>query len=111
MTTSLISYPFRLAPGGSVVTVVQDSSDHYAELIATVALTRPGELAQAPLFGVDDPAFDTLDPEELAYKLELFGPSVRIVSIKTVPVTDTEQTVYIEFVPSGTDASGIVANS
>lgn len=99
MTTSLMSFPFRLGPNGAVVVRPDDSTDYYAELIAQMCLTKPGERIQVPLFGVHDPTFSDIDAQEFGYKVAIFGPPVRITSVTTQFVSSTEQDVRIEFAP------------
>lgn len=96
---NLISHPFRLGPTGAVVTRPEDSEDYYAELIAVMVGTVPGERDQVPLFGVNDPVFGSVfDPHQLVSKLAIFGPPVTITSVTTKQVSDTEQDVVIGFV-------------
>lgn len=99
MTVALMSFPFRLGPDGSVVTLPQNSSDYYAELIAALIQTKPGELKQAPLFGVNDPTFAQIDAAELVYKVGLFGPPAQIISVRAKFITDTRQDIQVEFQP------------
>lgn len=103
MAEPLISFPFRLGPNGSVVTLLEDSPDYQAELIAALVTTVPGERPQVPLFGVNDPAFNGIDAQELVYKISLFGPPVKISAVKMRQVTDTEQDVWVEFVQLAPD--------
>lgn len=104
----LISYPFRLAPSGSVVTRPDDSSTYYSELIATVVLTRPGERPQVPAYGLSDPTFTELDAQELIYKVRIFGPPVTIVSVKSKFRTATAQDILVQFAPLAVDAADIL---
>lgn len=103
----LISYPFRLGPNGNVVTRPDDSSDYYAELIATVILTRPGERPQVPLYGLSDPTFTEIDAQELIYKVGIFGPPVRITSVRGKFVSATAQDVMVQFAPLAADAADV----
>lgn len=95
----LISFPFRIGLNGSVVTRPDDSSDYYAEQLAQMCLTKPGERPQVPLYGINDPTYHQIDAQELAYKVDLFGPPVRIVSVTSQYVSATEQDVRVEFAP------------
>lgn len=97
--TDLISFPFRVGPNGAVVTRPDDSSEYYAELIGQMVLTIPGEREQAPLFGLNDPTFAELDAQEVIYKVDLFGPPVRIVGVTTKFTSDKQQEVLVEFAP------------
>lgn len=95
----LISYPFRLDPNGSVVVRPDDSTDYYAELIAALILTRPGERPQVPLFGLGDPTFTDFDAQELVYKVGLFGPPVAIASVRAKFRSASLQDILVQFAP------------
>ena len=95
--SDLISYPFRIGPNGHVVTRPEDSIEYYEELLAILLLTKPGERPQVPLFGVNDPAFATIEEHELLAKIEIFGPPIRIINLDTTYVTETQQNVVAEF--------------
>lgn len=107
MATNLISFPFRVAPSGSVVTRPDDSSTYYSELIATLVMTKPGERPQVPLYGLTDPTFDQVNAQELVYKVGLFGPPVSITSVKMNYVDDHTQDVVVEFAPLQANAADI----
>ena len=109
MTTSLISYPFRLASTGSVVTRPDDSSDYYAELIAVLVATKPGERDQVPLFGLSDPTFTEVNAQELVYKIGLFGPPVRVTAVKSKFTGATTEDILVEFAPLAANAADTIA--
>lgn len=106
MTTNLISFPFRLGPNGSVVTRPDDSSDYYAELLATMVLTKPGERPQVPLYGLNDPTFAELDAQELSYKVDIFGPPVKVTKVSSQYVSAIQQDIRIEFVSLESEQPG-----
>lgn len=97
--TNLVSFPFRLAPTGYVVTRDEDDPAYYAELIGQLVATHLGERIQVPSFGLADPTFTKMDAQELAYKVEAFGPPVRITAVTEEPVGDSVVNVKIEFTP------------
>lgn len=105
----LISYPFRLGPNGSIVTRPDDSSDYYAEMIANLVLTHPGERPQVPLFGLNDPTFSEIDAQELIYKVGIFGPPVRITSVRGKFKSATTQDVMVQFAPLASDAADVLS--
>jgi hypothetical protein len=95
----LLSFPFRLAPTGTVVTVPQGSATANAEQIATLMSTIPGENTFYPTFGLTDPtgAYG-LDQSELAAKVAQFGPTG--VTIQNVAITypsEHESNVAVTF--------------
>lgn len=99
MTTSLISYPFRLGSAGYVVVKPDDSDEYFAEELGVLILTQPGERHQVPLYGLNDPTFSQVDPNELILKVGLFGPPVRINGFSYDWQGPSEQDVIVEFEP------------
>lgn len=95
--TDLISFPFRLAPTGYVVTRDEDDPAYYAELIGQLVATHLGERIQVPGFGLADPTFTRLDAQELAYRVEVFGPPVKITTVTEEFVGDNTVDVRVEF--------------
>jgi hypothetical protein len=93
----MLSYPFRVAANGSCAVVDQNSDEGNAEQIAVLALTRTGERALRPGFGVADPAFAGFVPGELASKIALYGPPVDIDAVKVEQVDDSTQRVTVTF--------------
>lgn len=83
----LISYPFRLNNDGTVATT-EDGDDYYAEELAMLIKTTPGERALVPDYGITDPTFATFEAAELASQINIFGPPVRIEDIRSVAVRD-----------------------
>jgi hypothetical protein len=95
----LLSFPLRLGSNGAFVTRNEDDSAYYAELLGVLIATREGERPYTPTFGMRDPTFTKFDAQELAAKVELFGPPVRIVSVNEEAVSSTEVDVTVEFTP------------
>lgn len=81
----LISYPFRLDKRGYVQTT-EDGEDYYAEELAMLIKTSPGERSLVPDYGIADPTFSTIDLAELLAQISFFGPPVTIKDITSVPV-------------------------
>src|SRR5690349_22631134 len=81
----LISYPFRLDKNGYVQTT-EDGEDYYAEELAMLIKTSPGERSLVPDYGIADPTFNTIDQAELLAQISFFGPPVTIDGIGSVPV-------------------------
>lgn len=81
----LISYPFRLNKQGYVQTT-EDGEDYYAEELAMLIKTSPGERNLVPDYGIADPTFNTIDQAELLAQISFFGPPVTIEGIDSVPV-------------------------
>jgi hypothetical protein len=99
MATNLISWPFRLAPNGNVVTRPDNTPEYYAEEIAQLVLTKENERPLVPTFGIEDPTFSFVDPRELSLKSGKFGIPVRIVDVATQQVTENKQDVTVYYEP------------
>lgn len=97
--TNLISFPFRLAPTGFVVTREQDDAAYYAELLGVLIATHEGERELVPSFGMLDPTFTSLDALELSHKVDVFGPPVRINTVTEEYIGPTTADVRVEFTP------------
>lgn len=95
----LVSFPFRLAPTGYVVTRDEDDPAYYAELIGQLVATHLGERVLVPSFGMADPTFTKFDAQELTYKVEAFGPPVRITTVTEEFVGENVVNVKVEFTP------------
>jgi phage baseplate assembly protein W len=93
---NLLSYPFRLDARGSVATT-EDGEDYFAEEIASLISTRPGERTLVPNYGITDPVFNSLSKTELIEKIGMFGPSVTINSIRSTLLNDTQVKVDINY--------------
>lgn len=94
---AILSHPFRLTADGRVATVEQDSDPADIEQIAVLALTRNGERALVPGFGMRDPAFSGFERTELAAALALWGPPVQIATVDITAVDDATQAVEVTF--------------
>lgn len=97
MSTPLISYPFRLSPAGSVMTVEEGSDAQLAQELAVAILTRRGERPLVPNFGIADPAFIGFEDDALRLHLELFGPPVELTDVEVKFVSETTQDVVVRF--------------
>lgn len=89
MSAILISYPFRLATNGEVVIRPDSDDDYYAEELAGLIQTVPGERPLVPDYGIEDPVYNEWPEEDLAAKIDLFGPPVEV------------EELYIEFMQDG----------
>lgn len=97
MATSLIAYPFRLDPSGSVATVLEGSDEQYAQELAVAVLTRPEERVLCPDFGVSDPVFRGFDDDALRLHIDLFGPPVDLDDVSVQFLDDTHEDVVVSF--------------
>lgn len=93
----LLSQPFRLRPDGTVATVVDGTDEAAAEAIAALIRTRRGERELVPEFGITDPTFAGIAPDELNAALEAFGPPLRVSSVDTTPLDDVNARAVITY--------------
>lgn len=92
----LISYPFRLTENGSAV-VTTDGEDYYAQELACLIMTEPGERPLVPEYGIEDPTFAGWNIYELEQKINFFGPPVEIDNPTAIFVRDGLLNVTFEF--------------
>jgi len=96
--TSLISYPFRLDGRGYVATRDDGSDAYYAEEIAGLVQTEPGEREMALDYGIEDPLFRTKFPtDELVAKNAKYGPPVVIDQVQTQHKARAVMNVKVNF--------------
>lgn len=93
----ILSYPFRILPNGAAASVDQGSDEANAEQIGVLALTRIGERALVPTFGVEDPAFGSVTMGDLVAGITMFGPEVRIDDVAIRRRDEHTQEVSIAF--------------
>ncbi len=90
MATGTLSFPFRLAPDGSAVTVGYGTDPEIDEAIAVLVLTGIGERPMRPAFGIPDPTYAGLHTGDMQVGLDDYGPAgVIIQEVITESVTDT----------------------
>ena len=97
MAQQLISFPFRIGVNGAVATKLDGTDDYYAEELAQLVGTRPGERLMVPTYGMPDPAFDEVSATVLMLQAGKFGPPVRIADVQTRIVNDGDMDVTITF--------------
>lgn len=96
----ILSHPFRLGPGGTAVTVDQNSDEADAEQLAVLILTRRGERVLATDYGLEDPAFRGVHPSEIVGQVARWGPPVRLTGVTADPVDDRHTAVRVTFLPA-----------
>lgn len=97
VATQLLSHPFRLLPNGVVATLPDGDDNYYAEQLAILIMTQPGERELVPAFGLRDPAYEGIDLATLSAQITLFGPPVSLEDVQVKPANDTEVDVAIAF--------------
>lgn len=98
----LISYPFRINNTGSVVTI-PEGRDYYADELAMLVQTNPGERELVPFYGIKDPTFSKFNKMELLEKVALFGPPVDIKTVRATNYSDGRIMINIAFSESTND--------
>jgi hypothetical protein len=100
----LISYPFRFSRDGRVVTV-EDGVDYYAEELAMLLKTVPGERELVPDYGIEDPTFNDMNKAELLEKIAMFGPPIDVETSKSNYLSDGRIAIDITYteIPLGVD--------
>jgi hypothetical protein len=93
----VLSYPFRLGPGGKIATVEQGTPQANGELIEVLLLTRLGERPLAPAFGISDPLFSAIEPTEIAAGISAFGPDVTLNDITTTQADPQTARIQIDY--------------
>jgi hypothetical protein len=93
----ILSYPFRLAPDGTVATVEQNSDQGNAEQIGVTLQTIQGERPLQPGFGIPDPVFAGVQPGVITAQTARYGPPVKIVAVELTARSDTETDIRVTF--------------
>lgn len=85
--TDLISYPFRIDPAGSVVTIAQGSARQAAQVAGHVLACRQGERPLAPTYGLPDPAGSGIDEGMAIAVLDDCEPDIQVDAIRASQTT------------------------
>lgn len=65
-----LAFPIRLAAGGGLATVEQDSQEDIRQSVELLLRTRPGERRCVPGYGLPDPVFGGLTEAEVLDVIE-----------------------------------------
>lgn len=97
----VLAFPFKINEDGSVAKVVQGSSAHQAQQIASMIRTRVGELDLAPAYGLVDATFGRVETGEIEASLNLYHPDIIVESIDSLIKSDGQEIVNIGFAEFG----------
>lgn len=98
MTEGVLSFPFRLTPQGEAAIAPYGSDQEVREAIAALTLTYLGERLLSPEFGITDPAWNGIDPNDVQAGLDNYGPvGVTVTGVEEEPVTETQTAYVIEW--------------
>jgi hypothetical protein len=93
----VLSYPFRVGPGGQIATVEQGSPQANGELLEVLVLTHLGERPLAPGFGITDPLFSTVEPTEISAGVAAYGPDVKLEAVTAIQADPQTVRVQIDY--------------
>ena len=94
----VLSFPFRLAANGTVVTVESTSDAGIAEQINAFIQTIQGERPLAPGYGINDPTFDSeFDPGMITAGLAEFCPEANVLGVRDSWRNNGSLDVIVEF--------------
>lgn len=99
--SQVLSFPFRLAPNGSVTTVEQGTYDYYTEQISALIQTKTNERIFDLDYGVPVMEFDGFSERAVSQACLRYLPELTITGTKSVQVSDTEQAVVVEYEITG----------
>lgn len=77
----LLSIPFRISDDGRPERIWQGSEAHAVQQALQFVSTRPIELPMSPMYGLDDPAFRTIDAAEVVVGMATYHPEVMVESV------------------------------
>lgn len=103
---NLLSFPVRLGDGGGFAARDDADEAYYAEELAQLVQTEPGERELVPGYGLNDPTFGALDAAMLTAQVTLYGPPVAIVMVTQRPVGSNRTDVSVSFKPRADLAVG-----
>lgn len=92
----LMSHPLRLDADGQIVTIVDGSKQHAAELTTVVLSTGIGERSLAPEYGISDPTgVGEVSTEVLAGAVSRCEPELIVTGIEINPTDSGTNKVSI----------------
>jgi hypothetical protein len=97
MAARLLLHPFRISTSGSVAAAEQGSDAYIDSQLRVVIGTRLGERPMCPPFGVPDPGFAVLSPDDVQTCLDQFGPDDVTVTAVTTGVGSDTTTVDVQW--------------
>lgn len=104
MPARVLSFPFMIDVSGVAATVEHGSDPEIEQLLAVACLTTPGERAQVPSFGVDDPAFNGFELGNLQRHVLDFGPDVHVAAAEVRRRADDREELIVSWTRIGGSA-------
>lgn len=98
MAEGVLSFPFRITPQGEAAVAPYGSDQEVDEAIAALTLTHLGERLLSPEFGITDPAWNGIDPNDVQSGLDEYGPiGISVTGVEEEPVNQTQMAYVIEW--------------
>ena len=101
-----LALPIRVGSDGALATVAQGSQAEIEQNVHTAARTLRGSRPGRPTFGISDPTFTDVDPDELEEQLAEHEPDA-LVTVDADPFTGDLAawlTVTVDTDPTADDA-------
>lgn len=73
-----LAMPFAIGPGGSALTLQQDTNAEVIQSVAMLVGTRPGTRTMAPKFGMADPTFTGINQPALKLAVRTWEPRASV---------------------------------
>lgn len=89
-----LSFPIKFTDSG-LQSLAEGSYDYYKQILTISILTEPGEHPITPDFGVYDPSFIPVEPENFILNAARFVPEIEIKNIN--PSLNGDGSVSVEF--------------
>lgn len=99
--STVLSFPFRLAPNGTAATVEQGTETYFAEQVQVLVSTNMGERILVPDFGVPMMEFNEFGTLALTQACRTYLPEVEVSNVQVVHRSDARDDVSVEFDISG----------
>lgn len=91
-----LSFPIKFTDTG-LKRLTENSFDYYKQILTISLLTEPGEHPITPEFGVLDPSFTPIEPEDFILNAARFVPEVEITGINPSFTQDGGLSVEFSF--------------
>jgi len=76
-----LKFPIKFDGVGNFVRVIDGTDEYVKQLLSICILTEPYILPLTPEFGISDPAFATVSPDQLMLAAAKFVPEISIISV------------------------------
>lgn len=92
-----LKFPLEFDSSGSLAKLREGTDEYIKQLISVCLITEPYVLRLTPEFGLADPTFSTVSPDQMMLAAAKFIPEVSIVSV--TPTFDGDKgEVNVQFI-------------